>query len=145
MVESSTELVPALPPAERQATPESTWPLAIPSPTPSKSVQLAARQRLTLDADGAAQLSTIAPDDQPAAWRQRRLVFSSERLADVAAEFNRFNADAIRIDDPELRDLRIGGVFNANDPASLVTFLEGLEGVTVRALDNGTIIVSRSR
>ena len=137
-------LVAEVAPEERRERPEPGWPEAIPSATPSTTIQLAARQRLTLDDGGTARLTTITPEDQPAAWRQRRRVFSSERLADVAAEFNRFNVDSIRIDDPQLRDLRIGGVFDANDPGSLVAFLENLEGVEVRTAANGTMIVSRS-
>ncbi len=89
-------------------------------------------------------LTTIAADEQPAAWRQRRLVFSSQRLEAVVADFNRFNVDPIYIEDPLLRSLRIGGVFDAGDPGSLLAFLEGLDGVTVRTAEDGTHIVSRS-
>lgn len=134
-VESAIDLVPP---------PETERSLEAPPPAPSRTVQLAARQRLTLDVNGAAQLTTLAPDDQPAAWRQRRLVFSSARLEEVAAEFNRFNADPIRIEDPNLMNLRIGGVFDANDPGSLLAFLEDLDGVEVLTADDGTVIVSRA-
>ena len=87
-------------------------------------------------------LTTIAADEQPAAWRQRRLVFSSQRLEAVVAEFNRLDVDPIYIEDPLLRSLRIGGVFSAGDPGSLLAFLEGLDGVTVRTAEDGTHIVA---
>ncbi len=118
-------------PADRQAVPDDV-------------VELTARQKVTVGSSGAVQLATVADDEQPVAWRQRRLVFSSDRLEDVAREFNRFNADAIQVSDPGLRELRIGGVFEANDPDSLVAFLESLDGVAVRRAADGTVIVSRS-
>jgi transmembrane sensor len=143
-VESDMEIVPAPAPDEPGGTFKSAPSTAVAAPTASRTFQLAARQRLRLDASGNAELTTIAPDEKPAAWRQRRLVFSSERLEDVAAEFNRFNVDAIHIEDPHLRDLRIGGVFDAGDPGSLLAFLEGLDGVVVRTGGDGIHIVSRS-
>jgi len=148
MVESTLDLVatPASdePWAARETKLLESAPQLEPVPEPANRIQLAARQKLTLDASGAAELTTIEPEIEPAAWRQRRLVFSADRLENVAAEFNRFNADAILIDDPDLQDLRIGGVFDANDPGSLVAFLEDLEGVEVRITGDGTMIVSRA-
>jgi transmembrane sensor len=145
MVESTKGLVAPPESDQPQEVIEPDRPVPAPQSDPTHMVQLEARQKLTLDASGAAQITTIDPDDEPAAWRQRRLVFSSERLEDVAAEFNRFNVDAIQIVGPHLRDLRIGGVFDANDPESLMVFLKGLDGVTVRTAGDGTLIVSRSK
>jgi len=144
MVESTRRLVAPPEPDQPRETIEANRPVPAAQPDVTNTVQLGVRQKLTLDASGAVQITTIDPDDEPAAWRQRRLVFSSERLEDVAADFNRFNVDAIQIEDPLLRDLRIGGVFDAGDPTSLLVFLEGLDGVSVRTAGDGTHIVSGS-
>jgi transmembrane sensor len=80
-----------------------------------------------------------------ATWRHRRLVFESERLADVAAAFNRFNEPLIHVDGEQLRELRISGVFDANDPESLLTFLRSRDGVEVVINADGSATVRLSR
>ena len=57
------------------------------------------------------------------AWRQRRLVFEDEPLANVAAEFNRYNAQRIVIEGDALRAREINGVFNADRPERIVQFV----------------------
>lgn len=48
-------------------------------------------------------------------WRRGILVFDNVALADVAAEFNRYNEQKIVISDPAAARLRIMGSFQAND------------------------------
>jgi transmembrane sensor len=57
------------------------------------------------------------------AWRQRQIVFDSASLAEVAEEFNRYNQRQFIIDDAELDDFHISGVFSSTDPSSLIRFL----------------------
>jgi transmembrane sensor len=57
------------------------------------------------------------------AWRQRRLVFDSATLVEVAEEFNRYNTRQLVIQDPDLHSFHISGVFSSTDPASLIRFL----------------------
>lgn len=65
------------------------------------------------------------------AWTQRRLILESASLADVAEEFNRYNASQIVIDDAGLNDFHISGVFSSTDPASLIKFLRTRRGINV--------------
>ena len=59
------------------------------------------------------------------AWRQRRLIFDADTLEDIAAEFNRYNRTSqILIEDDAARQVRFTGVFDADDPESLVRLLE---------------------
>jgi ferric-dicitrate binding protein FerR (iron transport regulator) len=53
-----------------------------------------------------------------------RLVFKSERLRDIVAEFNRHNRHQLVIDSPELAELRFGGTFPASDIETFVAMLE---------------------
>lgn len=53
-----------------------------------------------------------------------RLTFHDDTLADIAAEFNRYNATQIVIDGDALRLQRYSGVFDANDAASFLQFLD---------------------
>jgi len=65
------------------------------------------------------------------AWRNRRLIFSGETLANVVREFNRYNVPRLEIVDPRLLDQRISGVFGANDPQSLLDFLSQVDHINV--------------
>jgi ferric-dicitrate binding protein FerR (iron transport regulator) len=52
-------------------------------------------------------------------------------LGEVAAEFNRYGAIPVEIEDDELRALPVGGMFDAGDTESFVVFLETLPDVRV--------------
>jgi transmembrane sensor len=78
-----------------------------------------------------------------AAWTDRHLVFRDQRLADVVAEFNRYREHPLVIDDSRLADLKIGGVFDAGDPESLVSYLATFETVHVAKPGDGSIHLSR--
>src|SRR5271165_2909628 len=78
------------------------------------------------------------------AWLQRKIIFEHRPLGEVADDFNRYNKIPFSIDDAALRELRISGVFDAEDAASFALYLESLEGVRVARLAT-RIQVSRSR
>ena len=64
------------------------------------------------------------PDlEQIVAWRDRTLVFRGDSLEDVAREFNRYNELQVRLQGDLVRNKRLTGVFNADDPRSLILFL----------------------
>jgi transmembrane sensor len=77
------------------------------------------------------------------AWRQRRLVFVEERLADVAAEFNRYNpTPLIEVRDAAARNTRLSGVFDADDPESMLLFVEELTGLSLDRTGDRIIVRS---
>jgi len=88
--------------------------------------------RLLVNAGEKAQLEqNIAPvliaDVNIAAassWRNRQLNFESDNLQDIAYEFNRYNRTQIIVADSSLAQTKFSGVFSADDPESLVSFLE---------------------
>jgi transmembrane sensor len=76
------------------------------------------------EAAGNAALEAIPGNAAKAtAWRERRLVFENTTLADAIAQFNRYNAQQLVIEDPVLAGQRIDGVFNADKPQALMNFL----------------------
>jgi len=79
----------------------------------------------------------LADSRQVMSWTERRLIFEDTPLAEAAEEFARYNPKHIRIEDPKLRDLKVSGVFNATDPASLVEFVEAYGSVRVEAEPSG--------
>jgi transmembrane sensor len=71
-------------------------------------------------------------------WTEGRLWFERQRLADVVAEFNRYNRRQMVIADPSIADLRIGGGFEATDPDSFMAALEKTLGVRAFPANDGT-------
>jgi transmembrane sensor len=65
------------------------------------------------------------------AWTQRKIVFDSTSLTEVAEEFNRYNDRELVIDRSALGNLHISGVFSSTDPASLIRFLRQRPGLRI--------------
>jgi transmembrane sensor len=96
-------------------------------------VQLAAGDEASVDMRHVAK-SREPNIERAVAWRSRRLMFSGDPVSAIAAEFNRYNETPIRIEGDELLTRRMSGVFDADDPAPLVQYLQ----------DDPTIEVVRS-
>jgi transmembrane sensor len=58
------------------------------------------------------------------AWTDRRLIFDGAPLAEVVAEFNRYNRTPLIVEDGALANRAITTVFNAHDVSALVAFLQ---------------------
>jgi transmembrane sensor len=73
-----------------------------------------------------------AVDVRPAvAWAEQKIMFERETLQNVAAEFNRYGATQLSIEDGQIARLRISGVFNAYDLDSFVLYLQSLKGLKI--------------
>jgi len=75
-------------------------------------------------------------------WRFGQLIFESDRLADIAEQFNRYNQTHIIIVDKQLAETKFSGVFNADDPDSLIDFLEFTNDVNIDRQTQGAIRIS---
>ena len=65
-------------------------------------------------------------------WRHGRLLFEDSPLEQVVAEFNRYHVERIRIRDPSLARLKVGGAFNPGDRRAFVERLKELAALDVR-------------
>jgi transmembrane sensor len=72
------------------------------------------------------------------AWTQRRILFDSATLVEVAEEFNRYNSRQLIIDTPERLQFHISGTFSSTDPESFVRFLR--ERPDVRVIETASEI-----
>lgn len=72
------------------------------------------------------------------AWRDGELAFKGESLAEVVAEFNRYNLRKIEIADPALASLQVGGNFEATDIESFVRALQS--SFNIRADDTDGVV-----
>lgn len=71
-------------------------------------------------------------------WRLGAISLAGEPLFEAIEEFNRYNASKMAVTDPALRDLRVGGYFQANDPTAFAKAVELTFGV--RAVDRAGIL-----
>jgi len=71
------------------------------------------------------------------AWRERKLIFADEPLANVVTEINRYNTQQLMVRDDKLASRRISGVFNVHDPEVIVRFLTRSAGVNVTESPGG--------
>lgn len=58
------------------------------------------------------------------AWREGKLIFNNERLADIVQRMKHYSTTEIVITDPSIANLRVSGVFNAGDIPALVNALK---------------------
>ncbi|KRG40112.1 hypothetical protein ARC78_13020 [Stenotrophomonas pictorum JCM 9942] len=70
----------------------------------------------------------------------RRLNFRNDTLADIVAEFNRYNPRQIVVEDEQARQQRYSGVFNADDAESFLQFLECCSALRVSREPNRSVV-----
>lgn len=82
------------------------------------SVRLLANMRAVESTPEHIAVASITPAeiDRGLAWREQRIAFEGETLADAANEFRRYSDTRIVIDDPAVAREPITGLFQANDP-----------------------------
>jgi len=73
-------------------------------------------------------------------WRQGYLTFHDTLLVDAVAEFNRYNAHKIRIDDPSIASIRISGTFRALNYEAFVRVLDDGFAIHAIATDESTTL-----
>jgi transmembrane sensor len=101
-----------------------------PAAVPPKLSTLSAGEAITVTAKRV-HVHKVADADvsRKLSWVEGRLWFERQRLADVVAEFNRYNRRQMVIADPSIADLRIAGGFEATDPDSFIAALERTLGI----------------
>jgi transmembrane sensor len=77
------------------------------------------------------------------AWTQRRLVFESTPLTEVAEEFNRYNERRLAVRNAQLAEFLVSGVFSSTDPTSLLRFLRAQPGISVEENEREIIITAK--
>jgi transmembrane sensor len=108
-----------------------------PAATPSQersvtpaAIRLAAGEKAQVSSRGM-KISTSHDIEGVLSWRQRRLTFRDTRLADVVAEFNRYNRSQIRIEGAAAQDMQMTGIFDADHPQAIILFAQKSETLTV--------------
>jgi len=76
-------------------------------------------------------------------WRRGLLVFENTSLAEVAHEFNRYNASQLVVADKATARIGIGGTFRANNVAAFAEVAQNILGLHVETRGS-TIVISSS-
>lgn len=109
-------------------------------PESSTQLLLDAGQEAAVENSGRIVKSASPQLTHALAWRQRHLEFHSATVGEVAAEFNRYNREQIEIADEALARRSMSGLFDADEPQSLVDFLTNEGGVRVERRGNAIVL-----
>ncbi|OZI70936.1 FecR family protein [Bordetella genomosp. 12] len=103
--------------------------------------RLVAGQAVDIDAAGA--LSAVMPVhiENLLAWRQGKIVFRNAPLTQVVAEMNRYLEYPATLQAPALRDYRVAGVFNIDEPQAILAALPAVAPVQVRMQPDGSAVI----
>ncbi len=84
----------------------------------------------------------VAAIEDTLTWRDGRLVFQGTSLAEVAADFNRYNRQQLLISDPAVAAIRISGTFKASNVEAFVRLLKDAYGLKVELTADGKLKIS---
>jgi len=130
---------PLLQPASANAIDSSAPPIfapdfALTGPGGARGLLLTAGEQVTLSAQATSR-PTRTDVAAAIAWTQRKLVFASSPLTQVADEYNRYHQKRIVIRDRRLASFLVSGVFSATDSRAFVAFLRAQPNLTVHETD----------
>ena len=78
------------------------------------------------------------------AWREGMIAFHGETLAEAAAEFARYADERIVIEDPEVAQRTVVGLFVANDPANFARAVASSFGLEAQTIPGGVRLTDRA-
>ena len=106
------------------------------------SPQLTRNQEAVLRADGTLELHLASDSDiaKRLAWRNHLVVFTGEPLRQAVMEMNRYASRRIVVEDPELANRPIVGVFSTLDTETFVSGMEATLGVKAVASDQNIML-----
>jgi transmembrane sensor len=81
--------------------------------------------------------------EQLLSWRSGYIMFRDTTLADAVADFNRYSARKIAIEDPAIADIRIGGNFRVGDSDAFLWLLQSGFPIHVEQRSDRIILTKR--
>lgn len=91
---------------------------------------LTAGEQIQLNASGSGAILTTNIE-QATAWLPKDIRFQHETIGDVAQRFNAYTSTPLVIEDARIANVRISGVFHADNPQAFIAYLATLPGVRV--------------
>jgi transmembrane sensor len=107
--------------------------------TPMVRTKLQAGEQLNAPVGGAASVRG-ADLERSTSWRDGRLVFAADRLADAVAEMNRYSRSPIVLGDAAVGELKVSGVFRTADPQAFARALADYFNIETSEQGNATVL-----
>jgi transmembrane sensor len=106
---------------------------------PVSAVTLEAGSALIAQEDGSNRVERL-DTARATSWRNGKLIFDGETLAEVVAEMNRYSRETLKIADPALESRKVSGVF---EPTAGPAFAKALEayGIARATQQTATTII----
>ncbi len=103
--------------------------------------RLRAGEVATIDASGRPHIDAIEPEKmiRKLGWRDGMLIFDGDPLDEVVREVSRYTSVNIVIENPDLRDIRIGGYFKVGEIESLLGTLQSDFDIQVHRVNDGEV------
>jgi len=103
------------------------------------AIELSAGQALQVRADGAATLLPKADIEAATAWRQGKVIFRNQELAEAVHRLNRYSRTQVVLDDPALARMRVSGVFESGDVHAFAEAMQAYLPVIADSSDSSVI------
>lgn len=102
---------------------------------------LRANEKLIGNASGYAKAPLSSEERaQVDAWQRGEIIFDGMKLADALDEFNRYLSEPIRLADPAIGAIRLGGRFRTEDPSGFLQSLNDGFGIASRRGDSSILL-----
>jgi transmembrane sensor len=75
-------------------------------------------------------------------WREGKLIFDHTTLADAVAQFNRYNTQQLRINDPEIAARTVSGTFQTTNTSDFASLARDVLGLKLER-KQGVIVIAR--
>jgi transmembrane sensor len=113
----------------------------IADPGSSDRIALEAGEQLVISSSALPSVTRVNVE-HATAWESGQLVFEDERLSTVVARVSRYGARPIVVDDEQISNLRISGVFHEGDVAGFLSTLVSYLPVRAQKAKDGSVRLS---
>jgi transmembrane sensor len=105
----------------------------------SAVIELSAGEELRVSADGKSALVPKADIEAATAWRQGKVIFRNDPLAQAVRRLNRYSRRQLKVDDAALAKMTISGVFDAGDVQAFADALSSYLPIVADSSNESTI------
>ena len=112
-----------------------------PDLTKDRPLLVTVGQKAVLQDNGNIHTEASVDVARETSWKSREMIFRNDRLDNVVREFNRYNALQVTIASADLSGMSVTGVFETNDPMSLLNFLESSGKARIEKTDINKVTV----
>lgn len=102
-------------------------------------IELSAGEALQVRTDGAATVLPKADIEAATAWRQGKVIFRDQTLAEAVHRLNRYSHTQVVIDDPALAQMRVSGVFGSGDAQAFAEAMQAYLPVIADSMNSSVI------